>query len=270
MPNTQRYTEEDRKRDGESVQILGVAIDSTDSRRVIDRVGKTVRENGTLFITTPNPEIVLQATRDAELQKALNGSDIAIADGVGLILAQKFLKNGKPLMLLKGRDLFISLIQEANLHKWNVVLLGNRNGSAEEAAKVLRKKFTSVLFHPMAGPQLTEEGEPSSKEESEIEKRVIKEIGHIKPELLFVAFGAPRQEKWIYKWKGQLHANVFMVVGGAFDYVSGKVPTPPSWWPQSGEWAWRLVTQPKRWKRIINATVVFPRRVLQTKFNTRS
>jgi N-acetylglucosaminyldiphosphoundecaprenol N-acetyl-beta-D-mannosaminyltransferase len=244
----------DRKR----LEILGVSIDSISKERVLNQVREIVAKKRKLFITTPNPEIVLEASHDIGLRTAINGSDIAIADGTGIIFAGKYLFPNIPLSRIKGRELFIDLIQLANQYSWKVVLIGNSKGSAEDASVYLSQQYKKAKLYSVEGPNLTKDGNPFKKDDIDKEKAAIELINEIKPELVFVAFGAPRQEKWLYKWKSTLHGNVFMVVGGAFDSVSGKVLLPPSFWPQSLEWLFRLITQPTRFRRIYNALIVFP------------
>jgi N-acetylglucosaminyldiphosphoundecaprenol N-acetyl-beta-D-mannosaminyltransferase len=260
---SRRSTEKIHQKNRRSVTILGVRIDSTTTREVLEKIANTIRENVKLSIVTPNPEIVLQAQTDSHLEQALNTSDIAIADGAGLLWAEKKLYGTKLLHLIKGRELFMDIIEMAESHAWNVILLGDRVGSAQKAKLKLEEKWKKVKLYAIEGANLNLDGNPETNEDFAIEKGAIEEINKIKPHLLFIGFGAPRQEKWMQKWLPKLNCNVIMVVGGTFDYVSGKVSFPPKWWPATMEWLWRLLTQ-FRFKRIWNAVFVFPYTVFRS------
>lgn len=263
MVTAQKYTESRNNSSRHIVTILGVAIDSTKVSEVLSRVRSSVAQKGKLFITTPNPEIVLLASKDPKLMMALNSSDIAIPDGTGILWAGK--RKKKDLTRIKGRQLVVRILEIANTKKWRVVLLGNREKSAQKAHALLEQKYPTVSFYSFEGANLNEKAEPVTKSDNELEKTTIERINKIKPEVVFVGFGAPRQEKWIYKWKSKIDASVFMVVGGTFNYLSGKTSLPPSYWPHSLEWLWRLFTKKGHWKRVWNAVIVFPVKVLLTR-----
>ncbi len=111
-----------------------------------------------------------------------------------------------------------------------------------------------------AGPRLNAAGEVVSGDDC------LKKINAARPDLLFVGFGMPKQEKWIYKNVKKLDAKGIMTVGGTFDYVFGKARLPPQWLEKPGlEWLWRLLHEPKRGSRILNAVIIFPLKVLCSK-----
>ena len=213
------------------------------------------------YIVTPNPEIILKAQKDKNLLLALNGATISIPDGVGLKLADPSLN------IIKGRDLFLSLISLANKKGWKVFLLGGLGREAEISKQKLEISYRSLKMESSAGPKLDNEAKPVSEKDINIQNDVVERINNFKPRLLFVAFGAPKQEKWLVKWLPKLDVGGAMAVGGTFSYISGTNKVPPKWMGKAGfEWLWRLVTQPKRLKRIFNAVVVFPLRVFISKF----
>lgn len=282
LPSSKRTsTEFNVETDGNSVSILGVRIDSTSKQQVLSRVQQAVEKRSKLFIVTPNPEIVLQATYDFGLKEALNSSDISLCDGFGLVLAEKYLRSRRGeksgvirkleklrhgrLHVMKGREMVMLFLELAQYNKARVMLVGDRRGSARAAERVLRAQFKDIKLYSIEGPNLTLSGEPSTMEDTVVEKNAITKINDILPEFLFVGFGAPRQEKWLSKWLPRLQCNVAMVVGGTFDYVSGKAKLPPGWWPGSLEWTWRLFTQ-MRFRRVWNAVVVFPFKIVFSKF----
>ena len=160
--------------------------------------------------------------------------------------------------------MFLELIKLANKKRWKVFLLG---GSASKAKEVLERSFGGVKIEANDGPMFNKEGKPKQKEDKKEEIEIVKRINEFKPQLLFIGFGAPKQEKWLARWLPTLKVGGGMVVGGAFDYIAGKSPVPPRFLADTGlEWLWRLITQPWRIKRIFNAVIIFPLRVFLSKF----
>lgn len=246
--------------------ILNTGLNSTSTEKVLAFARDSISRGYKFWISTPNPEIILAAEKDPELHRALENSDLAIPDGVGLLYAARFLGMGE-LKMIKGRKLFMELIELASKKGWKVFLLGGLPGYAKSAGLNLRKSFKTVRIAYAQGPQINSNGEPDSLKDLEIQKEAIAQINEYKPQLLFVAFGAakPKQEKWIYKNLSKLKVGGAMGVGGTLDYVAGKAPLPPRWAEGSFEWLWRLYTQPWRLARILRATILFPWKVFLSK-----
>jgi N-acetylglucosaminyldiphosphoundecaprenol N-acetyl-beta-D-mannosaminyltransferase len=245
-------------------KILSVGLNSTSTSSVLSFVRDSLARGYKFSISTPNPEIVLQAQDDLNLLKALEAADLAIPDGVGLTYAARFL--GQPVInLIKGRELFIELIKLANKKGWKVFLLGGGTGVAKGAAINLRKNFKRVRIAFFQGPTINKEAQPETVEDISKEKDAIAQVNEFKPQLLFVAFGAPKQEKWVYNNLPKLDVGGAMVVGGTLAYIAGRAHLPPKWARKNFEWLWRLVSQPSRFPRILRATVVFPWKVFLSK-----
>jgi N-acetylglucosaminyldiphosphoundecaprenol N-acetyl-beta-D-mannosaminyltransferase len=245
------------------------------------------------YIVTPNPEQAILAQKDKEFAKILNSATFSLADGVGLVQAVKFLslprvknkavgffvyffqglkvglstffnKNWlqSEIKVIHGRQMMVDLVKLANKLGWRVFLLGDRQKSAQKAQKALQNNYKRVKFASIEGPDLKVDASPSSKEDEEIETRAINAISSSKPHILFIGFGAPLQEKWLYKHISKLDIGGAMVVGGALDYISKKVMFPPAWVSKLElEWLWRLVTQKGRLKRVLTAFPLFPLKV---------
>jgi len=279
-------------------KILGINVSSTSNAKVLAFVRSSLINKRKFYIVTPNPEIVLAAQKDKKLAEIINNSTLAIADGVGLSQAAKFLSMPSPkniilrfpicffqglwvglatffdkkwlfeeLRPIKGRELFIELVRLANKKHWKIYLLGGKSKEAEFAAKRLRVNYKGIKIDYSNGPILDITGKPINNFEREKEKETLKKINGYSPELLFVGFGAPKQEKWLYRWLSKLNIGGGMVVGG-LSYVSGAGRLPPKWMEESGlEWIWRLLTQPQRIRRILNAWPIFPLTVFWYKVN---
>ena len=229
----------------------------------------------------------------------LSPAKIFPADGIGLVQAAKFLSLKNPknkfirlfvlfgqgllvglatffkkdwlvseLTPVKGRQLFIELVKLANKKSWRVFLLGGKDEASKKTAEFFKNTLKKVTIAYASGPILDSSAEAVSSQEKLVEESVIAKINEFKPHLLFVAFGAPKQEKWLYKRLNKLEIGGAITVGGAFDYISGKVQLPPAWMENLGlEWVWRLITQPWRFRRIFTAFPVFPLKVFWYKLN---
>ena len=227
--------------------LLGVKIDNVDMDEVLKKVEIFFTDGRQHHIVTPNPEIIILAQKDKEFEKILNGADLSLPDGIGTIWASKFF--GEPLKgRITGVDLTEKLLVPHNLKR--IFLLGGRKGAAEK----ISKKFSNITGF------------------SEKIDEAIKLINELKPNILFVALGAPKQEKWIYYNMAKMPSvKVAIGVGGAFDFISGKTWRAPKFLRRMGlEWFWRLFLQPWRIKRIYNATIKFPYLILLSKLHTNS
>lgn len=201
--------------------VLGVKIDDINMEEAISIVDGWLSDSKKHYIVTPNPEFLVTAQKDPQFRKILNNADLAIPDGVGLRL-------GGIKYTVAGTDLMETLCDLASKKDLTVGLLGGRDGVAEEAGECLIGRYPGLKVGFI------------SKEWTEGES----------VDLLFVAFGHPKQEKWIFKKLPMLNVKVAMGVGGAFDYISGKVPRAPIWMRNLGlEWLFRLSVQPWRIKR---------------------
>lgn len=285
------------------VPIMGIRIDSGRRGRVLNLILKRVNANSSLkscLVVTPNPEIVLRAQSDYQLARILNTADFSFPDGIGLVVALRYLALREPNIpiikqlvavaqgvrtsasllfdrkwlfkdtdVVPGRALFEALAAEAGKSNLKVFLLGGENGVARIAALRLAEKYAIKHIQSASGPMLDEQGMPRGKRDKETENYIKLQINSFKPDLLFVAFGPPKQEKWLSRNLTGLNVKVAMVVGGAFDYLAGKTPLPPKFIENLGlEWLWRLITQPWRVQRTFNAVVVFPWRVFLEKLRT--
>ena len=213
--------------------VLGVKIDDLNIPQILEIVEGWLKKPGKHYIVTPNPEIIMMAQQDLDLRKILNEADLAIPDGRGLKLSGD-IENTSP-----GIDVMEELIKRASDWTATVGFLGGRGKVAEKTAKCLLHKYPKLkVSFATYGGEVDEGG------------NLLKSLKVPKLDLLFVAFGPPKQEKWIAKNLPKLPIKVAMVVGGAFDYISGQVPRAPWWIRDLGmEWLFRLIMEPWRIKR---------------------
>jgi len=189
------------------------------------------------YVVTLNGSLLVQAARDPALRALVNGAALVTADGIGVILAARIL--GVPLSgRLAGIDLALALCASAAAAEHRVFLLGGAPGVAEAAAAALRRQH----------PALQIVGTHHGFFESQEEEAVRSQIRQARPDLLLVALGAPRQERWMQLHSADLSVPVSIGVGGSFDVLAGLVPRAPRWMQRIGlEWFYRVLREPRRW-----------------------
>ena len=224
---------------------------------------KTLRKPFIVF--TPNSEQLMLAQRDHVFKKNLLKADLLLPDGIGVIWAGNML-NGTSTERISGRETLEFLIDVSVKRSLPVFLLGGREASSKYARKLQARYIDNLewMISWNSGAEVIEH------ETTEEKKNIDAEIQYAKPKLLCVAYGAPHQEKWVMENLELLQkggVRVVMVVGGAFDVLSGRVPLPPKWAVVMGvEWLWRLFHQPWRWRRQL-VLPQFVLRVLVKKIN---
>jgi N-acetylglucosaminyldiphosphoundecaprenol N-acetyl-beta-D-mannosaminyltransferase len=232
------------------MEILGVKLDNFSRAEILEKVSGFLNGNSFCQIATINPEFVLAAQKDAEFKNILNTCDLNVADGVGIWFA--FLRFGKILKSkIAGADLMEEILKMADKRGLSVYLAANKIGLStwEETREAILKKY----------PKLNISGD-------NLDPKNPKYIIHdtLYP-ILLCNFGAPDQEKFLYSLKTQENAKIrlAMGVGGSFDYLTGKVKRAPRWMRQIGlEWLFRLIQQPNRIRRIFNAVIIFPIKII--------
>jgi N-acetylglucosaminyldiphosphoundecaprenol N-acetyl-beta-D-mannosaminyltransferase len=231
----------------ESVKILGVRIDKVTLDKATSTVEEYLHQNETKVIYTPNTEIVMEARKNDEFRSILNEGDLIIPDGIGLIYASKMKR--KPLYeRVTGFDLSMRMLKVANENGYSIFLLGGREGIAEKAGKNIVKKYPNIRIVGSNNGYF--KGAHIGFEGHEEEIRVVQKINDAKPDILFVGFGAPKQEKWIHLYKDNLNAKVIIGNGGTMDILAGEAKRAPELWQRLGlEWFYRLVKEPSRIKR---------------------
>lgn len=249
------------------IHILGAKVDLLTRQEVFHRMQQWLSSGrGSHHIVTLNPEIALLAEREDGFHKTINRADITVADGVGLQLAARIFGLDVP-ERITGRDILAFLCESAAKAGKRVYLAGGGPGVAQAAAGRLQVLYPGLIVagaeEGMRAGQFSVDGPEA--------KALADRVTAAQAEILFVAFGAPKQERWISKNLKRLPAvRVAVGIGGLFDYLAGEKPEPALFWQRHGlEWAYRLGTQPWRIRRIFNATFLFLGRVLLWKFRMR-
>lgn len=238
-----------------STSLLGVTITTKTPQQALAECEAFLASTRNHTIFTPNPEILVKAHRDVYFAQVLNSASLSVCDGKGI----EFFAREK-VWRFPGVDLMKQLCGLAEKEGKSIFLLGSASAeTAQKTAVVLQNQFPHLKIAGFdQGPHLHEK--ITLVVDSLNNETLVQKINDAKPDILFVAFGMGKQEKWIYENVSKLPSvKIAMGVGGSFDYIAGVVPRAPRFMRQLGlEWLYRLVAEPWRFKRIWTAVVVFP------------
>jgi N-acetylglucosaminyldiphosphoundecaprenol N-acetyl-beta-D-mannosaminyltransferase len=232
------------------MRILGTEIDNLEYPEILDDINSFLNEDGFHQIATVNPEFVMLSQKDQEFGSIVNSCHLKVADGKGIDIAAR-IRGERLKFRITGVDLADKIMEIAEKDKLGVYLACRKNGLSTytEVKTILENKYPSIRFSGA-------------------------DIDHIRPDfgipidkfdILFCNFGAPWQEKFIFRQKNA-RIRLAMGVGGTFDFWCGKISRAPLWMRKFGfEWVWRLTQQPKRFPRIFRSAVIFPLKVILSK-----
>ncbi|HLF26209.1 MAG TPA: WecB/TagA/CpsF family glycosyltransferase [Anaerolineae bacterium] len=224
-----------------SINILGIRVDDVTLVEVLDFTAACIAARAPHQFATVNVEFIMAAQADGAFRQVLRETALNVPDSAGVIWAARRL--GHPLReRVAGSDLVEQIAQRAGSAGWRIYLLGAAEGIAHQASEVWKSRYPGLHI---AGAF---SGSPRADEENSIVER----IQAAAPDIVFVAYGAPAQDKWIARNLPHLKVPVCMGVGGAFDFVAGVAQRAPRWMQRLGlEWLHRLLRQPWRWRRML-------------------
>lgn len=224
-----------------SIHILGVRVDDVTGAEALECIEQFIARRQPQQVATINVEFIMAAQEDAEFRSVLDAAALNVPDSIGVIWAARRL--GRPLReRVAGSDLVEWIAKRASREGWKVYLLGAGEGVARKAAEVWASRYPGFNC---AGAY---SGSPRIEEEAEIVQR----IRAARPDVLFVAYGHPTQDKWIARNLARLNVPVCMGVGGALDFTAEVTQRAPKWMQRLGlEWLHRLIRQPWRWRRML-------------------
>lgn len=250
------------------MKILDVRIDPVTQEEAVHQILEWAKKQQKAMVVTVNPEIIMAAQKDQQYKELLNHADLSLADGIGVLWAANFYQYASKTTqnnlislwvaaCIIGLRTFISakyrikalpqqvsgsniVIDLAHQRQASLFLLGEKEGIAEQAARRLRQTYPGIqISGAYAG-----NGAP----EGDIETRA-----HLKnnpSDIVLVAYGAPKQEKWLERNLNHVPASVGIGVGGTFRFLAGDIRRAPGWVQRAGlEWLFRLILEPWRWRR---------------------
>jgi N-acetylglucosaminyldiphosphoundecaprenol N-acetyl-beta-D-mannosaminyltransferase len=232
----------------QSVYVLGVRVDRVSQLQALDIIDQLIalyRASGNTLpcqqVVTVNTEFVMVAQKNSDFRQAINSAALAIADGIGVVWATRFVGFPAP-ERITGTDTLVALARCSAEKRYRLYLLGAAAGIAEQTGERLRALAPGLQI---AG---TYAGSPAPDEEDAI----IERIHAANADILCVAYGAPAQDLWIYRNLSRLPVALAMGVGGAYDFLSGRQRRAPQAMQRMGlEWLYRLYREPWRWKRML-------------------
>jgi N-acetylglucosaminyldiphosphoundecaprenol N-acetyl-beta-D-mannosaminyltransferase len=241
------------------VRIGRIDIDAVTFAQALERIEELVdrRKGGSVF--TPNVDHVVKAERNVEFREAYSRADLCLADGMPILWASRLL--GTPLPeKVSGSDLLLPLARLAADRRWRVYLMGGAAGVAEEAGEKLAREL-GVHIVGTDSPTVGADGAVGNSEET------LDRLRAAAPDLVLVAFGAPKQELWINRSGDRIRPAVAMGVGGSLDFLVGRTRRAPAWMSRVGlEWLFRLAQEPRRmWRRYLIEDPAFIAIVLRTR-----
>jgi N-acetylglucosaminyldiphosphoundecaprenol N-acetyl-beta-D-mannosaminyltransferase len=238
------------------IDLLGVPVDCVDMGQAVDFLaGHAATGTGCATVFAVNPEKVMKARTDAGLRALLASATLLIPDGIGVVLAARWLGLGR-FGRVPGSELMPNLCARAAAEGYGVFLFGGRPEVNDEAAAALVQRF----------PGLKIAGRQHGYVEDKDMPALIRRINDSGAAMLFVALGSPRQEAWMHRYAPELGVKVAQGVGGTFDVIAGRVNrAPPLFLRLNLEWFYRLMREPRRvWRQ--RALVKFAWCVLQRRF----
>jgi N-acetylglucosaminyldiphosphoundecaprenol N-acetyl-beta-D-mannosaminyltransferase len=224
------------------VRVGRLWIDAVTFDGALDAIEALVRKGSGGSVFTPNVDHVVTAEDDAAFREAYEAASLSLADGKFVVWAARWLGTPVP-EKISGSDLIEPLLRRAGRSSWRVFLFGGAPGVAEAAADRCRRDF-GVHVVGTASPFIRLDGTAHDIEQG------IEEVELSKPDVVLVAMGAPKQERWIHHNRDRLAPAVGIGVGASLDFVIGRIQRAPGWVSDAGlEWIYRFVREPRRLAR---------------------
>ena len=225
----------------ERVNILGVDVDAVTMAEAVDVVRRAMDTRAGVMVATANAEMLMRATHDEELRRILNASALVVPDGAGTVWAARHLGHAMP-ERVAGYDLAQELLRCAPAEGRRVYFFGAAPGVAEKAKAKAEQLYPGIEIVGVRNGFFS----PADN------AAIIAEVRAARPDLLLVALGVPKQEKWIAAHLAELDVPVAIGVGGTLDVMAGVMKRAPHWMQKAKlEWLFRGLMQPKRAGRLL-------------------
>lgn len=238
-------------RSGPSLSILGVPFDNVTTGQTLETISGMIASRKPHYIATANVDFTALAMYDEELRRILLDAHLVVCDGMPLVWASRWLGNALP-ERVAGSDLVPKLLAMAEEKRWSVYFLGGQKEVAMKAIQRVQERHPQLKIAGVMSP-------PFMPLQEMDHATICADIRSADPDLLFVSFGCPKQEKWIAMNYLRVGAPVTIGVGATIDFLAGRMKRAPRWMQLSGlEWLYRLLQEPRRlFKRYATDFVVF-------------
>ncbi|MFA5577685.1 MAG: WecB/TagA/CpsF family glycosyltransferase [Tissierellaceae bacterium] len=229
------------------VEIFGTKICNVTMEEALEKIGAFLGGEDLRVIFTPNTEIVMAAREDSNLRDIINQGDLVVPDGIGLIYASKIKK--RPLKeRVTGYDISMNLLKTANENSHSLYLLGGKEGIAKAAGDKIGEIYPNIRLLGYHHGYF--KGSHNGYRGHEEEEKIVSEINSLRPDIIFLGLGFPKQELWININKSRIKAKLIIGNGGVMDVLSGEAKRAPEIFIRLGlEWLYRLIKEPWRLRR---------------------
>ena len=221
------------------IDVLGVGFDSLTMNEAVEAAVGLLHAGGCHYVVTPNPEIVEVCRENPAAREAVNGADLVLPDGIGVIKGAAML--GTPLKeRTPGIEFAGHLLGKMAGEGDSLYLLGAKPGVADQAAEKLKKQYPGLVIAGTHDGYFQEDAP------------VLEAIRQSGADVVFVCLGAPKQELWMAKNGPATGAKLLCGLGGSLDVFAGVVERAPKFWSDHGlEWFYRLCKEPRRIGRMM-------------------
>lgn len=239
------------------VDVLGVGISTVDMERAVGEITRWVVDNEHHYVCVTGVHGVMESQNDAELRKIHNESGLTVPDGIPMVWCGHR-AGAKDMAQVRGSDLTLALLAEAERREWKSFFYGGKEGVPELLAQRLKERFPNLKIVGTYSPPFR----PLTEEEDDA---VVAQINASGADVVWVGLSTPKQERWAASHVSRLNASAILAVGAAFDFHAGLVPEAPEWTRKRGlEWFYRLYKEPRRlWKRYLRNNPLFVAAILR-------
>jgi N-acetylglucosaminyldiphosphoundecaprenol N-acetyl-beta-D-mannosaminyltransferase len=222
-----------------TIVLFGIPFHDLTMAETLERIDQLIERRAPAYLVTANLDFAAQASEDVELQRILVEAELVLCDGTPLVWASRL--TGKPLReRVAGSDLVPRLAAHAEKMGYRIFLLGGEISSLRGAAENLQRRYPGL-------PPVHYYSPPFAPLHEFDNRQIVDEIRKDRPDILLVAFGCPKQEKWIYMHYRKLGVPCCIGVGATIDFLAGKVSRAPAWMARMGlEWVYRMCQEPRR------------------------
>ena len=222
-----------------SVAVLGVPFDNVTMHEAMDLIEEQIEERGFHQVATANVDFVINAIRDRSLQEMLCSCDLVVPDGMPIVWASR-LMGARLKERVSGIDLIPRLAELASKRCYGIYLLGASERSSQRAAEALKRRFPDLRIVGRYSPPVT----PLAEMDHEA---ILRRIEEAQPDVLLVAMGHPKQERWLAMHRHRLKVPLCMGIGASLDFLAGEFSRAPMWMQSAGlEWLYRAAQEPRR------------------------
>lgn len=222
------------------LQLLNIQVDNLSMDEAVAEIDRLVKKKSRSYVVTPNLDHIVLLEKDSLFKKIYDDADLVLSDGKPLIWIAKM--QGTPIKeKVSGSDLFPEICRLAARKGYRIFILGAAEGVADKAATILKKTYNNLMISGTYSPRMGFE-----KNEEEVDK-IIRLINESEADILAVALGSPKGEKFIYSIKDSICVSLSISIGATIDFIAGNVKRAPKWMSNAGlEWLYRITQDPGR------------------------